>query len=443
MLRSKSQSCKHETPGCICSSAIELRRDNWRSPALSIVLLLMHAALLFKLASLYFPECSISLSACETNSTHTVSAPELMAEQASPSVQLQMEPSVEKDSDNSLATNRRLRAVKSFTAADPIENLYQNLFQHICSWMSEWLNGPVPSIAKLLATVFEIAILSPYIVLRGLHLFPAVGVNFSCFYYLCSAIDLVYGVTAGLVLFAGLRKLHDFHSSAKQSSRQITRYLVTAVLLICGPLLSRLAFQASDLVASAACSFWLKPDLPLGVGLFAALRSGPFAIYDEWFWCLRDIFVFSSLLAWLCLCSILILQLVYLLLLACAQSILFSLHLIAGPFFVACTASPEFERITSSYFSVWVDLILWMTAWAGLITSCRSFLYSELNPNLKVIFSMCVFQAMIFTPLLLSKFNLSPVSPYLAVNPVTAISRGVSQLASVSLRIFDSFHRTE
>lgn len=355
----------------------------------------------------------------------------------------------------SVHINETYMGIKRFYANDFIGNLFQNFGQLIGKWISEWVNGFFADTVKFLMYCIEALILNPFFALRGICNPTPHLENPALFFYLRSAVDLIYGVAGGFLLLFSLRKIKPATSSSDEPRASIYQCSVIALLLIAGPWIYRVGFQLTDVlvtrsflpdygftrpVGDALCSA-LKGGLMAGAGLLAHAfapsvggAAGGLAIGF-----IGEIVAFFGLIVYCCLSVVLIFQLTYLLLYAIVQSFLFTLSVITGPIAIACGGIRGLQKNSAAYVSVWIELILWLASWVVLITALRCLLFSDLNPWFKINLAMCNLQAMIFAPFALSHLKLSPISKYVGLNPIQGLAAGITQIAKTASEVSARF----
>lgn len=345
--------------------------------------------------------------------------------------------------------------IKRFYANDIIGNLFQNVGQLIGKWISEWVNGYFADTVKLLMYCIEALILNPFFALRGICNPAPHFENQTLFFYIRSAIDLVYGVVGGFLLLGSLSKIRQSNSSDAVRRAGIFQCSVIALLLIAGPWIYRVVFQLTDVFVSRTFVFDPECTRPVGDALCSALKGGLMAgagLLAHAFAPLvggvagglalgpiGETVALVGLIVYCCISIVLMLQLLYMFMAAIVQSFLFTLSIIAGPIAFACGGTSRLQKFSAAYVSVWIDLILWLASSVVLITSLRFLLFSDLNPWFKILLAMCNLQAMIFAPLALSYLRISPMSKYMGLNPIQGLAAGITQVAKMASDVFSRF----
>ena len=351
--------------------------------------------------------------------------------------------------------NNTYMGIKRFYADDFIGNLCQNIGQLIGKWISEWVNGFFADTVKFLMHCIEALILNPFFALRGIcNPAPHLG-NPTLFFYIRSAIDLVYGVAGGFLLLSSLREVRRSKSSPAEQKASIYQCCVIALLLISGPWIYRVVFQLTDVFVTRSFVFAPECTRPIGDALCSALKGGlmagagmlahafaPFvggAAGGLVMGLIGEIVALVGLIVYCGLSIVLILQLVYVLIAAIVQSFMFTLSIITGPIAFACGGTNRLQKFSAGYVTIWIDLFLWLASSVLLITALRYVLFSDMNPWFKIMLAMCNFQAMIFAPLALSYLKISPVSRYMGLNPIQGLAAGITQLAKMASEMFARF----
>jgi hypothetical protein len=351
--------------------------------------------------------------------------------------------------------NETYMGIKRFYANDCISNLFQNIGQLLGKWISEWVNGFFADTVKFLMYCIEELILNPFFALRGICNPTQHLENQMLFFCIRSAIDLIYGVAGGFLLLSSLGKIKSGDSSSDEQRASIYQCSVIALLLIAGPWIYRVGFQLTDVLVSRSFAFDLECTRPVGDALCSALKGGlmaaagllahafaPFVGGNGVGFAIGFIgeaVALVVLIVYCCLSVVLILQLLYALTVALAQSFMFTLSVIAGPIALACGGIRGLQKNSAAYVSVWIELILWLASWVVLIIALRCLLFNDLNPLLKILLAICNLQAMIFAPLALSYLNLSPISRYLGLNPIRGLAAGITQLAKMASEVHARF----
>ena len=302
----------------------------------------------------------------------------------------------------------------------------------------------------------ELLILNPFIVLRGLCN-PAVSslANQTAFFYMRSFVDLVYGIAGGAVMYSALRKAVTSNGSRGERNSALIRSGLLALTILAMPWVYRVLFQLSDVFITqaytsdsasypiaAAFASAVKGGLMAGAGLlahaFAPIVGG--AAGGLALGLVGEIVAFCGLAVYLCIAFIATIQLAYLLVMVGCQSLLFALQVILGPVFMVCGAHAKTEKLAAGYLASWLDLTIWLVSNVLLLGAMRLIFFSDLNPWGKIAMVLFVMQAMIFAPRAFSILNISPLSKYLAMNPLLGLARGASQLAKTGIEIYSSFH---
>jgi hypothetical protein len=275
------------------------------------------------------------------------------------------------------------------------------------------------------------------------------------FFYIRSAIDLVYGVAGGFLLLCSLREIRKSKSSPTEQKASIYQCCVIALILIAGPWIYRVAFQLTDVFVTRSFVFDPECTRPIGDALCSALKGGLMAgagmLAHLFAPCvgsvggglvtgiIGEVIALFVLILYCGLSIVLILQLVYVLIAAIVQSFMFTLSIITGPIVFACGGTNRLQKFSAGYVTVWIDLFLWLASSVALMTALRYVLFSDLNPWFKIMLSMCNLQAIIFAPLALSYLSISPVSRYLRLNPIQGLAAGITQLAKLASEMFACF----
>lgn len=351
--------------------------------------------------------------------------------------------------------NDTYMGIKRFWGDDIIGNLFQNFGQLIGKWISEWINGFFADTVKLLMYCIEALILNPFFALRGICNPAPHFENQTLFFYIRSAIDLVYGVVGGFLLLGSLSKIRQSNSSDAVRRAGIFQCSVIALLLIAGPWIYRVVFQLTDVFVSRTFVFDPECTRPVGDALCSALKGGLMAgagLLAHAFaplvggvagglalGLIGETVALVGLIVYCCISIVLMLQLLYMFMVAIVQSFLFTLSIIAGPIAFACGGTSRLQKFSAAYVSVWIDLILWLASSVVLITSLRFLLFSDLNPWFKILLAMCNLQAMIFAPLALSYLRISPMSKYMGLNPIQGLAAGITQVAKMASDVFSRF----
>lgn len=351
--------------------------------------------------------------------------------------------------------NQTYMGIKRFYGNDMIGNFCQNIGQLIGKWISEWINGFFADVNKALMYCIETIALNPFIALRGVCNPTPNNLNQPLFFYIRSAIDLVYGVAGGFLLLTSIGKVRQVARGGNEHRVNVYQCAVISLLLMAGPWIYRILFQLSDILITRtfmpdfgavrpigdALSSAFKGGLMAGVGLvahaFAPVIGG--AAGGLALGIVGELVAFWGLIIYLCFGIVLACQLTYLLFLAVGQSFLFTLSVIAGPIALAGGGTGKLERASVTYVLIWVELILWLVSWVVLIIALRMMLFADFNPCGKIVFSMCTLQAMIMTPWAISLLRLSPMSKYLSMNPIRGLAAGISKTALVARKVFEGF----
>jgi Ca-activated chloride channel homolog len=351
--------------------------------------------------------------------------------------------------------NETYMGIKRFYANDIIENLFQNIGQLIGKWISEWINGFFADLSRWLMRTVEMLIFNPYLVMRGICNPPDHAQSHLSYFAIRSAIDLMYGIAGGFLLLLSIAKSRSVAVGQSDKTVEIFRCGLAALLLLAGPWLYRMTFQLSDVFITQAGTIDYTDYLRLGDAVASAMKGGLMAGAGLLAYAfspvvsgaagglalglIGEIVALVGLVLYLGIGVIVVLQLCYLLFLVASQSLLFALHTMLGPIALACSATHKTEKVATGYITIWIELGLWLVTWVGLTTAMKLLLFSDLNPWFKIVMAICVLQAMIFTPPALSVLKISPMSKFLAMNPVGGLAAGVSQLVKTALEIHKEF----
>ncbi|MCC7530714.1 MAG: hypothetical protein IT342_19475 [Candidatus Melainabacteria bacterium] len=343
--------------------------------ALSLILFLMHGALVFKLSGADLTECMRPVKRLHYHQIMMPLSP--ATEYIRPSTAdvgvIRCE-TLFKVSERGDADTYKSVCSKHYWANDSADSLFQNVGQLVGKHISEWINGPCAEICDWLMSTIETLIAFPNLVFQCLH-----------------------GVA--------------YHESAfpVEETRPLGRPLASA----------------------------MKGGLMAGAGMLAhaftpcvgSAYGGVMFVY------VGEVVALFGLIYYSCVGVLIVAQLLYLLLLAASQSFYVVLHAVLGPMFLASGAYRRTSTIAAAYKTHWLELALWMVAWTAMLKSLRFVLFFDINPFYKIAISSVILQLMIFTPGFLSKLSLSPISKYLAIDPVRGIAAGVLQLVKAAIEI--------
>lgn len=169
MLRSNSPSCSHESSECKCASASSFferkvisdpARENWNKVAISLIFLLMHGALVFKLSGADLSEC---MRPAKRLCFHLKMTQEVVPMYP---VARYIKPA---GSDAGAIQNDTYGGIKRYWADDIVGNLIQNVGQLVGKYISEWINGPCAEIVGWLMSTIETLVKIPGLVFHSLH----------------------------------------------------------------------------------------------------------------------------------------------------------------------------------------------------------------------------------------------------------------------------------
>jgi hypothetical protein len=123
---------------------------------------------------------------------------------------------------------------------------------------------------------------------------------------------------------------------------------------------------------------------------------------------------FVAMLIFAILATALIFQLVYIVTMQSAQTVLLYAQYMFAPFFLLFLAHPDTETVATRYIRAVAECSIWSFIWVGLLRLLVIFMTSPLNVWGQILYAVAVFQLMINTPQFVAQAHISFLSEYVS-----------------------------
>lgn len=342
---------------------------------------------------------------------------------------------------------------KRFWANDIVANLFQNLGQLIGKWISEWVNDPIADTTSLLSLWCLDLVRNP--ITPMLHCERFFDSKTGIAHGIGLVTKLVYGSACGLLVLICLYGTCQPRLGLSSFFKLKILHFISAALLMAGPALLHSTFLIHEAFVclqhdgcytgyadfGKAVASTIKGGLMASAGVLAHMIDSLVGVTVGGFWLgwIGESIALISLVAYLVFTGFYIAQLLILLFEAGLQTFIISASIILGPIFLVCVAVRETEKFARGYIAAWLELSLWVVAWAVLFQTWVGVMFADLNPLFKLIVSTMIVQIMIYTPFAISLLKFSPMSKYLSMNPVSGFAFGIADLCSSVLQTKHSF----
>jgi hypothetical protein len=123
---------------------------------------------------------------------------------------------------------------------------------------------------------------------------------------------------------------------------------------------------------------------------------------------------FAAMLIFTVLATTLILQLIYIMTMQSAQTVLLYAQYMFAPIFLLFFAHPDTETVATRYIRTVVETSIWGFIWIGLLRMLVIFMTSPANVWGQVLYAVAIFQLMISTPQFVAMAHISPLSEFIS-----------------------------
>lgn len=334
------------------------------------------------------------------------------------------------------SVNETYRGMHQWFKDDLVGNLFSNIGQLICRWLSELINGAIADCAQYLGRFLRVFVLNPNIAVNGLEGRQNDGIS----PYIRQGADVMYGIAVDLLLLLFILCIWKNWADASWGGAgklmgSVGRLIFTAGLLLAWPTLYAFEIQISNEMIKAIYFNSGDQVLMLDYALSYAIKGGVIAVGAGAFSVFAPImanlaipvagtfvgslFYMASIAIFTLLGTILIVEMVYILVLKAIQTALLTAQYMFAPIFLVFFATPVTEDIGTGFVRSFVEVSLWTFIWVGLLKVMVIIMFSNFNPWGKILISIGVLQLMIQVPTFMAKAQIGPASEFVTAGMFT------------------------
>lgn len=457
MPRSNSSSCMHDPNDCFCKVVSSSHQKFKASSLVSIFLLAVFGALFVRFAGLEFvfqliPQVQeeIPVGLMISPSVRTKPQVRYVNLHSNEGTVYQYEALI--DIGNIGYATDTYGCTKRFLADDPISDFFQSV-QVTGGTLFANVAGPITGTAEWLTAKCQSLLRNPYAFVEEQTLAYLYCDKFTDFFrYLNFAFELA----GSIFVVAGSAMIFQQRLSLVGFSKLSMRHLIGAILLPFVPLWTGLFVSLYSIFSTMPIGHGELLCGNYGCAMAGCMRGGaigwaailahsfaPLLPFVDgvctWFSLFAACVVSIGMLIYFSFVVAVTLELLVLFAQIALQSFAFSLCILLCPVFVACVSLKRTEALFYGYVAVWLDFILCLVSWTVLMNVLGAILTSGIDPFGRLIAASIIALSMIFTPRAISYLNLSPMSKYMAMDPVTGFAKGVEHLASKTIDVYMSF----
>ena len=340
------------------------------------------------------------------------------------------------------SVNDTYRGMHQWFKDDLVGNLFSNIGQLICKWLTELINGAIADCAQYLGRFLRIFVLNPNIAINGLNGSQNDGIS----PYIRQGADVMYGIAVDLLLLLFILCIWKNWADASWGGAghlmsSVGRLIFTAGLMLAWPTLYAFEVQISNEMIKAIYFNSGDQVLMLDYALSYAIKGGVIAVGAGAFSVFAPIlanlaipvagtfvgslFYMASVAIFTLLGTILIVEMVYILVLKAIQTALLTAQYMFAPIFLVFFATPVTEDIGTTFVRSFVEVSLWTFIWVGLLKVMVIIMFSNFNPWGKILISIGVLQLMIQVPAFMSKCQIGPASEFVTAGMFTGAAMGM------------------
>lgn len=332
--------------------------------------------------------------------------------------------------------NETYRGMTKWFKDDIVGNLFSNIGQLFCKWLTELINGAIADCAQYLGRFLRIFVLNPNIAINGLDGQNDDGIS----KYIRQGADVMYGIAVDLLLLLFILCIWKNWADASWGGAghlmsSVGRLIFTAGMLLAWPTIYAFEIQISNEMIKAIYFNSGDQVLMLDYALAYAIKGGVIAIGAGAFSVFAPIlanmaipvagtfvgslFYMASVTIFTLLGTVLIVEMVYILVLKAVQTALLTAQYMFAPIFLVFFATPVTEDIGAGFVRSFVEVSLWTFIWVGLLKVMVIIMFSNFNPWGKILISIGVLQLMIQVPAFMSKAQIGPASEFVTAGMFT------------------------